>query len=197
LIGIFVAHKFFTLDKNPAWYIIVPSAFSVVGGEFIHLPQMAMIMPLACMMLSRYPTKFMRTITFLILVPFEAISSLYSLALNWSSALIILRNYRVSNVIIISILTTLAICLSLAAFFVPVHHDNINPVMHMSNEIASISWREFLLNGHTQPIWWFAKATAIIPPLCLLIFTFIQSFKQIPILSANPIILNSQEIMAK
>ncbi|HEY5256905.1 MAG TPA: glycosyltransferase 87 family protein [Candidatus Baltobacteraceae bacterium] len=54
--GIYLARLLSHKDGDLAWLVLLPAAFAVMGGSYIHVTEVAMAIPLACLLVMRRPT---------------------------------------------------------------------------------------------------------------------------------------------
>ena len=52
-VGIVLAARLYRREGDAAWPVLVPAAFAMIGGEFIHLSEVAMAIPLAAILAVR------------------------------------------------------------------------------------------------------------------------------------------------
>lgn len=71
--GIAAAQLLRTKSGDLSWLVLLPAAFAVIGGSFIHLNEIAMAVPLACLILMRTGSKVALAIVVLLALPAESI----------------------------------------------------------------------------------------------------------------------------
>ena len=71
--GVFIGRLMYRRFADPAFLIVGPAACSVIGGPFIHLTEIAVAIPLICMLTQRLKTDAIWWALALLSVPWEAV----------------------------------------------------------------------------------------------------------------------------
>jgi hypothetical protein len=74
LAGLVFAYRLFEKTHDAAWLILLPAAFAVIGGSFIHLAEVAMVLPLACFVFVKRPGPVSSIMLLMLALPLESIS---------------------------------------------------------------------------------------------------------------------------
>ncbi len=171
---------------DAAWLALLPSAFAVMGGEYIHLCEVMMAVPLACMAVVYLPSWASRASLLLLAVAFESAAEWVLVAVACSLSFVWLTR-RLTNRAdhLVAPLGRVSVGLSVSvAFFmaaIAAHHYGVasfrvtDPLAALQptpgNVSASIAWASFdALFGLPHVAWvWFLEKGATALPLGLLI----------------------------
>jgi len=80
LLGIFAARAFYRRQGDRSWLVLLPAAFAVTGGAFIHLDEVAMAVPLACVIVMRRPNPLSMLALFMLALPVASILDWFPLS---------------------------------------------------------------------------------------------------------------------
>ena len=167
-IGIFVARKMYRADGDAAWLVLVPAGFAVVGGEFIHLTEMAVLVPLAVLFATRHRSTLAFAALVMFAVPFETAVSLVlylpaaALAVAW-----LLLEARARGIVVV------AASLAVVGVGLGVHGIAVAQVAHSStlisdpgpDALASVTWEAYSSLTGARVLWWLTKLMTIAPAL--------------------------------
>lgn len=174
-IGIFVGYKLSKRYETNAWFVLAPASFAVVGGEFIHLSEMAILIPASCLLSVRYPNVFLGILLAFFAIPGEALinSGLY-LAPGALILALYLDHLKVRGIFIV--LSSLA----LIVFGLAAHPVALAQISNIGgyipdpgpNALSSIPWGMYNDLSVIGPIWWLEKFLSIVPALAFVYLLF-------------------------
>jgi len=189
IVGMFAARNLYRASLDPAWLVLVPAGFAVVGGPFIHLDQIAMVVPMACLIVRSRPSRIAVGVLIMLAIPIEVL-------INWLPFTIpaaMICGWLVAQsrpdwkrTVAASGLVVVASCGMVALLILGNHamtatgHVLAHPI-HVSdpgpNASASVSWGEFTSFATFLPwIWWPEKVLTIVPVLALVVLTLREAF---------------------
>jgi hypothetical protein len=189
--GVWAAGRLFKERGEIAWLILVPAAFAVIGGPFIHLEEVAMAIPLACMILMRRATLPAAVIVLMLAIPFEAV-------INWAllgapAALVcgwFMARSKAYPPLLLSARLPLIAIVGIAIMWGAIYLHGIaaaggvtDPLggLHIltvaPNALASVTWTAFNSLSTSLPgTWWPQKLLTLVPAIALVYLTCIQAF---------------------
>ena len=181
--SVFVAGRLQRKTGDLSWLVLAPSAFAVIGGPFIHLDQVAMVIPMACAIVRSRPTKLASVILVMLAIPGEIL-------INWlpftlPAALIcgwlVAQTKARWAVAIASSIAVVVVACSLVALLIFGNHlmaasgtpypavPTIRVAAPGPDASASVPWAQFTSSAVFRPwIWWPEKLLTLVPVLVLL-----------------------------
>lgn len=188
--SIFVAGRLYRRNRDLSWLVLVPSAFAVIGGAFIHLDQVAMVIPMACLIVRERPSKLATVMLILLAIPGEILINWLpftipaALLCGW---LVAQTKARWTVVIASSMAVVVGVCVMLALLIFGNHLLAApgNPYLAAPiripdpgpNASASVTWAQFTSFSVFRPlIWWPEKLLTMVPVLVLLALTLREAF---------------------
>lgn len=182
VLGIIAGNRLWKKSGNRAWLALAPSGFAVMGGAFIHLDQVAMVIPMACLLLAERPSALRSAIVVLLAAPFEILINWLpfcvpgTLAGGW-----LLSQTRLRWQAVIGIgIGELLFAYWLPAFLLSGAHY-VPPVIHIADPgphaVASVSWAAFMSYASVRPsIWWTEKLLTDVPVAVLFCVILREAF---------------------
>ncbi|HEY5256904.1 MAG TPA: glycosyltransferase 87 family protein [Candidatus Baltobacteraceae bacterium] len=192
--GIWVAGRLSKQRGEVAWLVLVPAGFAVIGGPFIHLDEVAMAVPLACMIFARRATVPAALVVLLLAIPSEAVINWVVLAAPatlicaWFMARSkahppLLLSARLPVIMAVSIAIIggeIAIGLhrvASAGGTTAVALAGRHIVAAAPGALASVTWTAFNSLTTTLPsTWWLGKILTLVPAAVLVGLTFLEAF---------------------
>ena len=188
--SVVVAGRLWRTYADRSWLVLVPAAFAVVGGAFIHLDQVAMVIPLAWMLALKRPSKTAFGVLMMLAMPAEIL-------INWlpftipaaliCAWLVAQAKAHWSVVVASSLAVVIATCAMIAVLVVGNHLMAVSghayavvPAMHISdpgpNASASETWGRYLSFAVFRPwIWWPEKLLTLAPVVAVLFLALADS----------------------
>ncbi len=175
--GVYLARQLTLQAGDRAWLVLVPSAFAVVGGSYIHLEEIAMAIPLASLLLMRRPTVAASLALLLLAVPAE-------LVLNWvfwapAAALVcgwFMARSKKKPPLLLSAKWAPIVAVGLAIMMIPLMFGAAGgfgaaapalPPMHLAaaapSDLASNTWGEMNFFSVRPHGWWLEKTLTLVP----------------------------------
>ena len=165
-IGIFVARTMYRSDRDAAWLVLVPAGFSVVGGVYIHLTEMAVLIPLAVMFACRQKSPLALAVLAMFAIPLEtAVPFAVYLPAAALTAALLLREARAHVSIFVAVsLAIIGVGSGLHDAFVAQLSSHPVAILDAGpNALASSTWETFSSLTPAYPMWWLFKASTIAP----------------------------------
>lgn len=170
--GAAIARRLQRGDEDASWLVLIPAGFAVIGGAFIHLDQVAMIVPVGVMLYRRIPAPGLLAILIFLAIPGEIIINWLPFALPGAFVCAVLVARSGGRVVIVASLAVLGVAAGLLALLVGGPHVAA-PMMRIAepaaNASASVSWGAFNAYASIRPrIWWTEKLLTMVPLVALL-----------------------------
>ncbi|MHB8147012.1 MAG: glycosyltransferase 87 family protein [Vulcanimicrobiaceae bacterium] len=174
--GLFVARALYQKYGDRSWLVLVPAAFAVTGGAFIHLDEVAMAIPLACVIAMRRPGLVSALVLVMLALPVESIVGW----LPWSvpAAMICiwfmarpgcyLKRFVANGILPVAV--TLVLLGGAFALHSIVAADTQQAVMQIVNfanpggaASASVTWSAYNALSKMTLLWWPEKLWTLLP----------------------------------
>jgi hypothetical protein len=159
-----LAHRF----GDGAYLVFVPAACSVIGGSFIHLSEIAIAIPLACMLAQRLGTSLAWAALVLISVPWESIFNWAFLAPFAGISLLWLIWHRWRPMPLILLLGAIAMMLVdirlhavAVSEFMLVHAESARIAAVPPDASSDVTWAAFNALSASGPFWWVEKGLTL------------------------------------
>ena len=169
VLAIVVAGRLARREHDTAWLVLLPAAFAMIGGEFVHLSEIAMAIPLAAVLAVRKGGSAWFALAFLA-VPGEAAinDSIFALPAALFTALL-LREVRVPTLRVVAATVVVAGFALIAHVFAV---QQVGVALHALADpgdasLSSISWGEWNRLSYIGPAWWIQKAFTLVPLVLL------------------------------
>ncbi|GAC1389329.1 MAG: hypothetical protein NVSMB31_05160 [Vulcanimicrobiaceae bacterium] len=178
--GIFIGRVLSKRFDEPAYLVLAPAACSVIGGAFIHLSEIAVAIPLVCMLAQRTRTHLAWVAMALLAVPWEAVFNWAFFAPFAVLSLAWIVWYRWRPMPVLLMLGSLAILMvnlrlhivSVQEFFIA-HAGSMHIAPVAPDASSDITWAAFNALAPGSSFWWFGKVLTI-AALALLLVTMLQ-----------------------
>ena len=181
--GIFIAGRLYRNTQDRSWLILVPAAFAVVGGAFIHLDQVAMVVPLACLIVRARPSKLATAVLVMLAVPGEILINWLPFAIPGALVCgwLVAQTKAHWKVVVVSSIAVVAVAAGMLALLITGTHFTA-PAIRVADPgpqaSASVAWGEFTSFAAVRPrIWWTEKLLTMLPLLTLLAITLGEAFR--------------------
>jgi len=183
LCGLVIAGRLYRKSGELAWIVLVPAAFAVIGGAFIHLDEVAMAVPLACLVAMRRPGTAPTIALVLLALPFESLVNWapWTIPAALAGGWLLLRAGAAPKVIVASGLLLLvavgAIVLtpSLIVTSQPAAAHTVATVHPGPNGNASLAWASVNARYRISPLWWPEKLLTFVPLGMLVWFALVEA----------------------
>jgi hypothetical protein len=183
--GLYLAGRLYKQYGDLSWLILLPAAFAVIGGPFIHLSEVAMVIPLACLIVMRRPTIAATLALILLAIPSESV-------INWAllaapAALIcgwfMARSQRHPPLLLSARLpVVMAVGIAIMGATVALHkiaaagaNAQLLPGFHIPDPgpmaLSSVSWNAFNSLSFLSGSWWLDKTMTFVPLVVLVWLT--------------------------
>ncbi|MFY9718428.1 MAG: glycosyltransferase 87 family protein [Candidatus Cybelea sp.] len=165
VIGVFVALRLARRYEEPALVLLVPPAFSLLGGSFVHTVEIAAAVPAALVLfrLTRSQSQSFFPALLLLAVPWMlATSAAMFLAPLFPAAYLTYTLLRRNGVLaVMAAAVSCILILGLFALYAAPHAPAI-PHVHLhppiDPDLAEASWRQFVLGNVTnRPVMWLLR----------------------------------------
>lgn len=178
--GFFAARRLYKKTADLSWLILLPAAFAVIGGEFIHLDEVAMVVPLACLIVMRRPSTLAIVVLVLLAIPAESVVNWIPLSIpaaivccwfmdRWAGS------QRLISTGLLPVVATLAIIVGASAMHSVVVANaerSLSQAVRIANPgpmaSASLSWSTYNGLSKLPATWWPEKLLTILPLVILL-----------------------------
>jgi hypothetical protein len=187
--GIYLARRLHRKDDDLSWLVLLPAAFAVMGGSYIHVTEVAMAIPLACLLVMRRPTVVATLALVLLAMAPEALTNWALLApaaaltIGWFMA-----RSRQHPPLLLSARLPLTLLVGTAVLCLPFAiHFSGGAIVATSNTpladpgptaLASVSWSWLNARSVLPPIWWTQKVLTLLPLVTLMWLSCVQAFPQ-------------------
>ncbi|MFN2529576.1 MAG: glycosyltransferase 87 family protein [Candidatus Baltobacteraceae bacterium] len=181
--GIWAALGLSRRYNDGAYLVLVPAACSVVGGSFMHLSEIAIAIPLACMLAQQTRSSVSWVALALLAIPWEAIFNWAFLVPFACLSLVWLIWYRWKPMPLILLLSAVALTL----IDLRLHAIAVNEFLsvHAQAQIAAVrpdassdvTWAAFNALSSNGPFWWVEKSFTLVA-LALLIAVLAATFRK-------------------
>lgn len=166
--GIWIGRVLYERFGNPAYVVLAAAACSVVGGSFIHLSEIAIAIPLICMLAQKLKTPALWWALALLAVPWESVFNWAFLApfSVMSLAWIVWYRFRPMPVLLmLGSLAVLLVDLSLHAVSVAefrAAHVNSALIAPAAPDASSdVTWAAFNTLSGSGSFWWLEKVLTL------------------------------------
>lgn len=177
--GLFAAFRLYKKTADGSWLILLPAAFAVIGGEFIHLDEVAMVVPLACLIVMRRPTALPIVVLAFVAIPAESVVNWIPLSIP--AALVccwFMDRWANSQRLVSSGLLPVAVTLAIIAGAWAMHavvvanaERSLSQAVRISNPgplaSASLPWSTYNALSKLPATWWPEKLLTIVPLVLL------------------------------
>lgn len=182
LCAVFVSGRLYHKSGEPAWIVLVPAAFAVIGGTFIHLDEVAMAVPMACLVAMRRPGTAPTIALVLLAIPFESLVNWapWAIPAALASGWLILRAGAGTKFVIASGLV-IVVAVGAVVFTPGVltsGHATSHAVATVNpgpNASASFAWASVNAHYRIPVVWWPEKFLALAPLAMLVWFAFVDT----------------------
>ena len=168
VLGIYLAYALSKRCGEPAFLVLAPAACSVVGGSFIHLTEIAIAIPLMCVLAGRFEIKAAWPVVCLLAVPWEAIFNWGFLAPFAAIGAIWLIAYRWKPLPVLLplgalafILVSLRMHVASVTEFQSVHAKSIHIPAASAGALSDVTWAAFNATLPASPYWWAEKSLTL------------------------------------
>lgn len=200
--GLFIARRLYKNTGEYAWLVLLPAAFAVIGGSFIHLGEVAMVVPLACLVAMRRPGPAAYAVLVMLALPIESIAVWLPFAVP--AAMIVawftdrpefgMKRYAANGML--PALAAVAIFI-VARIWNVLGNANVQQSLkvttHFANPAASASasaaWAQYNALATLTPMWWPEKIWLFVP-LLLLVWLCVRPFSSVRSASGTPVRLD-------
>lgn len=167
-LGIYLGHALTKRYGEPAFLVLAPAACSVVGGSFIHLTEIAIAIPLMCVLAGRFEIKAAWYVVCLLAVPWEAvfnwgflapfaaIGAVWIVAYRWKPFPLLLPLGAIAF-----ILVSLRMHVASVAEFTNVHAKSIHIAAAPAAALSDVTWAAFNAALPASPYWWAEKSLTL------------------------------------
>lgn len=169
IIGIWGGRELARRFGDGAYLVFVPAACSVIGGSFIHLSEIAIAIPLACMLAQRLGTSFAWAALVMVAIPWESIFNWAFLAPFAGISLLWLIWYRWRPMPLILLLGAFAMMLVdirlhavAVSEFMIVHPESARIAPVLPSASSDITWAAFNALSTGGPFWWVEKSLTLV-----------------------------------
>ena len=178
--GFFAAWRLYKKTADRSWLILLPAAFAVIGGEFIHLDEVAMVVPLACVIAMRRPSALAIVVLALLAIPAESVVNWIPLSIpaalvccwfmdRWAG------KQRLVSSGFLPLVATLAIiggAFAMHTVVVANAERSLSQAVRIANPgpmaSASLSWSTYNKLSKLPATWWPEKLLTEVPLVILL-----------------------------
>ena len=184
LAAVSISGRLYRKSGERAVIVLLPAAFAVIGGAFIHLDEMAMAIPLACLFAMWRPGAASMIALILLAIPFSALvnwapwAAPAALACGW---LMLEAGAKPSIIILSGLVIVLAVgaIVFVPGVFKPIDQQtttiavaSLHPGAHVD---ASRAWANVNARFHISAVWWPERFLALAPLGMLVWFALAQS----------------------
>ncbi len=176
LLGVFAARALYRKQDDRSWLVLLPAAFAVTGGAFIHLDEVAMAVPLACIMVMRRPNPLSVLALFMLALPVASILDWFPLSVPAAMQCVWLMarpEFRLRRVVANGILPA-AIALAVMGGALALHsvaaahaQQTVTHVVKFADPrgtaSASTTWFAYNSLAQMTPLWWPQEAWTLLP----------------------------------
>jgi len=163
--GIWLGARLCNRFGDRALLVLTPAAFSVMGGSFIHLSEIAVAVPLACVLAARGKTTLAWLGVLLLAVPWESVVNWAFLAPSAALALVWILWSRWRTMPLLLLLGSMAFVLldvrlhiTAVTAFLDSHATSAYIGPAKPGASAELTWQAFNALQSTGPLWWSEKA---------------------------------------
>lgn len=179
IVAVACAQRLRARERDLAWLILLPAAFAVTGGTFIHLDEMAMIVPLGCLFAMRRRSVLSAAIVVFLALPSESIVGWLPFCVPAALVCCWLMQYwcgerRLVASGIVPIAATVAIVgIAFAAHAIAAAnaHQALTQAINIPDPgpsaSASVTWGAYNALSSMPVTWWPEKLLTIVPILLL------------------------------
>ena len=172
-VGIVLAARLYRRDGDAAWPVLVPAAFAMIGGEFIHLSEVAMAIPLAAILAVRIGGIAWIPLVLLALPGESIVNDGRDFLPAALVAALLLRELGVRGPYVIGgsfiVLTGAIVAHAFAMEQVGVISGAI--AAPAPGALASLTWEAWNRVSFIGPMWWLEKTLTLVPLLGLAVLT--------------------------
>ncbi|GAC1405385.1 MAG: hypothetical protein NVSMB64_10150 [Candidatus Velthaea sp.] len=172
-LGIALGGRLLRQEKDAAWTVVVPAAFAMIGGEFIHLSEVSMAIPLAAVFAVRKGGWHWLPFVMLAL-PGEALINFGILYIPGALvlALILRELHAPSRWIVTGSLLLVGLSAIVHALAVQQIGTTVEAIADPGAQaLASVSWGAWNKLSFIGPVWWLEKTLTFLPLLILVTST--------------------------
>lgn len=173
--GVLLAARQSVRESDAAWLALLPAAFAVIGGQFIHATELAMVLPLACLLAARSPSLLSYGVLVAVAVPLDEVvnwpllASAAAIVLAW-----LLAVKRVPSFAIVLASTSL---IAIAVLGNALAQNGIHPAALAIADpgpaaLASVTWQQFNAALAPSVLWWPGKIVTVLPLILLVYLAF-------------------------
>jgi hypothetical protein len=167
ILGLLAARAFMARRRDPAYAALVPPAFAVLGGTFMHYTQIMVAIPAAMLLLQRatgYARSIFAIALMLLVIPWtwalgEPVLILVYALLGGAVASLVLKWNAVASLraSLAAAVVTGVILICGAHFGSGLHHAHD---LALRGGLAQASWQAFVQSERASSgvVWWIAKA---------------------------------------
>ena len=169
IVGIVFSGRLLRREHDASWAVVVPAAFAMIGGEFVHLSEVSMAIPLAAVLAVRLGGWNWLPLMMLAL-PGEA-------AINYGTffvpamlviALLLRDVHASSRSIIAASIIVGGLSIIGHAFAIAEIGTNVRAIGDPgATALASVSWAAWNRLAFIGPVWWVEKIFTLFPLLVL------------------------------
>jgi len=176
LLGVFAARALYLKQDDRSWLVLLPAAFAVTGGAFIHLDEVAMAVPLACVIVMRRPNPFSMLALLMLAMPVASILDWFPLSVPAAMLCVWLMarpEFPLRRVIANGILPAATALVVVGGAFalhsVAAEHAQqavtyiVNLVDPGGTANASATWFAYNSLAQITPLWWAQEAWTLLP----------------------------------
>lgn len=183
--AVVLAARYSAREADRSWLAILPAAFAVIGGQFIHATELAMVLPLACVLAVRITSPLSYIVLVALAVPLDQLVNWPLLApaaafvLAWLLALRRVPSFAI-------VLATLAL-VAVAVVGNALAQNGVQAAVLAvkdpgSAALASVTWRQFNAALVPSALWWPGKIVTAVPLVLLVYFAFANAGAQASLL---------------
>ncbi|GAC1589781.1 MAG: hypothetical protein NVS3B28_16160 [Candidatus Velthaea sp.] len=180
VMGIVFGGRLVRREKDASWAVLVPAAFAVIGGEFIHLSEVTMAIPLAAVLAIRNGGRHWVPV-FMLALPGEALINYGIFYIPGALVLaLLLREIRApGRWIVTGSIALVGLSVILHFFAMQQIGTTAAPIADPGpSALASVSWGDWNRLSFIGPIWWVEKILTLFPMLLLVFSTFSFAFPE-------------------
>ncbi len=189
LLGVFAARALYLKDDDRSWLVLLPAAFAVTGGAFIHLDEVAMAVPLACVIVMRRPNALSILALFMLALPVASVLDWLPLCVPAAMLCVWLMarpEFHLRALTANGLLPAAAVLLIMGGAFAlhslaAAHaQQTVTHVVRFANPggaaSASVTWFAYNALATMTPLWWPREMWTLLPLAILVGLSVRESF---------------------
>jgi hypothetical protein len=149
----------------------LPAAFAVIGGQFIHATEIAMVLPLACVLATRSASPLSYSVLLVLAVPLDQL-------VNWpllapAAAIVLTWLLSKKSVPPFAIACASVALIAAAVLGNALAQNSVQTALSVADPgpaaLASVTWQQFNAALVPNVLWWPGKILTAVP-LALLVY---------------------------